>query len=91
MSATNTTKQEAINLVAKAIEAGKVLQVCAYSGEGTLTIGPAIKAVGPSCFAAYWYKRWQGDAREGYSLEVADWFVERVGRGAAGKAARAVL
>ena len=89
MSKTNTTINEAVNLVVKAIEAGKVLQVRAYSGDGTLTIGPAIKAVGPSCFGGYWYKRAQ-ESREGSSLEVAYWFVQRVGRGAAGKAARAV-
>lgn len=86
----NTTKDQAISLVAKAIEAGKVLQVKAYNSDGTLTIGPAVKAVGPSCYGAYWYRR-QSESREGSSLETAYWFVERVGRGTAGKAAREAL
>lgn len=34
----NTTKEQAILLVAKAIEAGKVLQAKAYNSNGVLTI-----------------------------------------------------
>lgn len=83
-------KIEAIELVQRAIESGRVLQCRAYSGDGVVTCGPYREAVprnGSPRFAGFWYKR-GGEDTINTSGCVAEWFVERVGRGAAGRIAR---
>jgi hypothetical protein len=71
---------QAARLVRLMIEAGLVLK--SFGPTGDYTVGPAVKAVGPSCFGLYGYgvrvpEPYQ--AREGTAIEVARAFVSCVG------------
>jgi len=88
----NTTKVEAIRLVTKALKEGLTLHVRAYGND--ITAGPYHPAVQPAYekYAGFNYSHYRHE--ETYAAQASDvalWVVERVGRGAAGRAARKVL
>lgn len=89
----NTTKNEAIRLVTKALEDGHTIHVRAYGND--ITAGPYHPAVQPAFekFAAFNYSKYakEQDFYAARAFDVAFWVVEHVGRGAAGKVARKAL
>jgi hypothetical protein len=88
----NTTKVEAIRLMTKALDSGLVVRVRGYGHD--ITLGPyQMAVVGYEKFSAFNYS--SGNRYSEFfacqAEDVARWVVDRVGRGAAGKAARSAL
>lgn len=86
----NTTKQEAYELVLKALHAGATLQ--SPCPKGHITCGPIHEATRAPRFGCYLYTRLNPAGAEiGWSCQAFDaahTFVEYCGRGTAGKVAR---
>jgi len=72
--------EQAARLVRLMIESDIVLK--SFSRDGDFTVGPAPKAVGPSCYGLYGYGMRVPEsyrAREGSAIDVARLFVSCVG------------
>lgn len=89
----NTTKAQAVTLVIRALNEGRILQ--SECAKGHITCGPVIEADSPRRFGCFLYTRSCPSGDEiGWACLASDaayTFVDHCGRGAAGRVARAAL